>query len=60
MTYELLGAFSETSVNPGGSQKSVSASLVTHLARHWIGKLAHNGTHRNDEHCLALLEEAVR
>jgi hypothetical protein len=40
--------------------KSVSASLVTHLARHWIGKLAHYGVHRNDEHCLALLEEAVR
>ena len=40
--------------------KYVSASLVTHLARHWIGKLAHYGTHRNDEHCLALLEEAVR
>jgi hypothetical protein len=38
----------------------VSASLVTHLARHWIGKLAHYGSHRNDEHCLAVLEEAVR
>ena len=41
-------------------KKSVSASLVTHLARHWVGKLAHYGLHRNDEHCLALFEEAIR
>jgi hypothetical protein len=40
--------------------KSVSASLISHLARHWIGKLAHYGLHRNDEHCLAVLEEAAR
>jgi hypothetical protein len=41
-------------------KKSVCASLVTHLARHWIGKLAHYGLHRNDEHCLAVLAEAAR
>ncbi len=39
---------------------SVSASLVTHLARHWVGKLRHYGSHQNDEHCLALFEETIR
>jgi hypothetical protein len=38
----------------------VSAALITHLARHWIGRLAHYGLHHNDEHCLALFEEAIR
>ena len=38
----------------------MSASLVTNLARHWIGRLAHYGLHRNDEHCRAVFEEAVR
>jgi hypothetical protein len=41
-------------------KKSVSAALVTHLARHWIGRLANYGSHHNDEHCLALFEEAIR
>jgi hypothetical protein len=41
-------------------KKSVPASLVTHLAREWVGRLAHYGSHRNDEHCLALFEEAIR
>ena len=27
------------------------ASLVSQLPRFWIGKLAHYGQHRNDEHC---------
>ncbi len=36
------------------------ASLVNQLPRFWKGKLAHYGSHRNDEHCLALFEEAVR
>jgi hypothetical protein len=38
----------------------VSAELITHLARHWVGRLAHYGLHHNDEHCLALFEEAIR
>jgi hypothetical protein len=38
----------------------VSVSLVTHLAREWIGRLAHYAAHRNDEHCLAIFEEAIR
>ena len=38
----------------------MSVSLVTHLAREWIGKLAHYAAHRNDEHCLAIFEEAIR
>ena len=38
---------------------SVSAALVAHIARHWVGKLAHYGAHHNDEHCLALFEEAI-
>jgi hypothetical protein len=38
----------------------VSTGIVTHLARHWIGKLAHYGSHHNDEHCLALFDEAIR
>jgi hypothetical protein len=33
---------------------------VNHLARDWTGRLAHYGLHHNDEHRLALLEEAVR
>jgi len=38
----------------------VSASLVNQLSRHWIGRIAHYGLHRNDEHRLALFEEAIR
>jgi hypothetical protein len=38
----------------------VFASLVSQLPRLWKGKLAHYGLHRNDEHCIALFEEAVR
>ncbi len=38
----------------------VSASFVNQLARDWNGRLAHYATHRNDEHRLALLEEAAR
>jgi hypothetical protein len=38
----------------------VFASLVSQLPRFWKGKLAHYGLHRNDEHCAALVEEAVR
>jgi hypothetical protein len=38
----------------------VFASLVSQLPRFWKGKLAHYGLHRNDEHCVALFEEAVR
>jgi hypothetical protein len=41
-------------------KKSVSAALITHLARHWIGRLSHYGLHHNDEHCLALFDEAIR
>jgi hypothetical protein len=42
-------------VNP-----SVSVSLINYLARHWQGKLAHYGLHRNDEHRIALFDETVR
>jgi hypothetical protein len=38
----------------------VFASLVNQLARHWTGRIAHYGLHRNDEHRLALFEEAMR
>jgi len=38
----------------------VFASFVSQLPRFWVGKLAHYGLHRNDEHCVALFEEAVR
>ncbi len=38
----------------------MSESLISHLARHWAGKLAHYGLHRNDEHRAALFDEAVR
>jgi hypothetical protein len=38
----------------------VSASLVNQLSRNWIGRIAHYGLHRNDEHRLALFEEAIR
>jgi hypothetical protein len=38
----------------------VSASFVNQLARDWTGRLAHYAAHRNDEHRLALLEEAAR
>ena len=39
---------------------SVTASFVKKLARDWTGRLAHYASHRNDEHRLALFEEAVR
>jgi hypothetical protein len=38
----------------------VSASLVSQLSRHWVGRLAHYRLHGNDEHRAALFEEAVR
>ena len=38
----------------------MSASLVNQLSRNWIGRIAHYGLHRNDEHRLALFEEAIR
>jgi hypothetical protein len=38
----------------------VFASLVNQLALHWTGRIAHYGLHRNDEHRLALFEEAIR
>jgi hypothetical protein len=41
-------------------KKSVPESLISHLARHWGGRLAHYGLHRNDEHRSALFEEAAR
>ena len=36
------------------------AKLASQLPRFWVAKLAHYGKHRNDEHCVALLEEASR
>jgi hypothetical protein len=30
------------------------------MARFWTGRLGHYGDHRNDEHCMALFEEASR
>ena len=38
----------------------MSVSLVSYLAHRWEGRLAHYGSHRNDEHRVALFEEAVR
>ena len=38
----------------------MSASFVNQLARDWSGRLSHYAAHRNDEHRLALLEEAAR
>jgi hypothetical protein len=38
----------------------VFAKLACHLPRFWVGKLAHYGQHRNDEHFVALFEEASR
>jgi len=40
--------------------KSVSQSIANYLAKRWDGRLAHYGLHRNDEHRVALFEEAVR
>ena len=45
---------------PERNHPYVSASFVNQLARDWTGRLAHYATHRNDEHRLALLEEAAR
>jgi hypothetical protein len=38
----------------------VSAAFVKKLARDWTGRLAHYASHRNDEHRIALVEEAAR
>ena len=62
MTYQLNGVSTVTRplrLSPR-IKKSVSASLVSYLAHRWEGRLAHYGLHRNDEHRLALFEEAVR
>ena len=45
---------------PERIKTSVSVSLVNRLCRNWVGRIAHYGLHRNDEHRLALFEEAVR
>jgi hypothetical protein len=39
---------------------SVPESIANYLAKHWTGRLAHYRQHSNDEHRLALFEEAVR
>lgn len=39
---------------------SVSRSFVRNLARTWNGKLSFYRKHRNDEHLLAVVEEAAR
>jgi len=39
---------------------AVPSSYVRQLGRSWSGSLAHYGTHRNDEHLIALFEEAVQ
>jgi hypothetical protein len=38
----------------------VSESLVRQVSRFWIGRLGHYRRHKNDEHRIALFEEAVR
>lgn len=38
----------------------MAASFVRKLARDWTGRLAHYAWHRNDEHRIALVEEAAR
>ncbi len=38
----------------------MSATFVKQLARDWTGRLAHFTLHRNDEHRLALFDEAAR
>ena len=38
----------------------MSASFVNKMARDWTGRLAHFASHRNDEHRLALFDEAAR
>ena len=38
----------------------MSASFVNKMARDWTGRLAHFALHRNDEHRLALFDEAAR
>ena len=38
----------------------MSATFVKQLSRDWTGRLSHYAAHRNDEHRLALLDEAVR
>jgi hypothetical protein len=37
----------------------VPTSTVRKLSRQWVDRLAHYRTHRNDEHLVALIEEAV-
>jgi hypothetical protein len=37
----------------------VSASQVNELATKWVGRLAHYRQHQNDEHRIALYEEAL-
>jgi hypothetical protein len=38
----------------------VSASIANYLAERWEGRLAHYRSHLNDEHRVALFDEAVR
>lgn len=46
--------------SPERNDPYVSASFVNQLSRDWTGRLAHYTAHRNDEHRLALLDEASR
>jgi hypothetical protein len=41
-------------------KKSVFELIANHLAQSWNGRLAHYALHGNDEHRLALFEEAAR
>ena len=45
---------------PERNHPYVSASFVNQLARDWTGRLAHYAAHHNDEHRLAIFEEAAR
>ncbi|MFO0890324.1 MAG: hypothetical protein U0790_14425 [Isosphaeraceae bacterium] len=38
----------------------MSPSLVRRLSQGWDGRLAHYRRHRNDEHTVALIQEAIR
>jgi hypothetical protein len=39
---------------------ALPSEAVKALSRHWTGRLAHFRQHQNDEHCEALIAEALR
>ncbi len=62
MTYELSVGRVRPYPLPTASEAATDVfdPFMKKTSQGWIGRLAHYASHRNDEHCLALVDEAIR